>query len=93
LLRLSLPLLFCSALAGLLSAQTSPSSSNPSLPGTPTSNLAATAEESLGEDYPPVNSFLRRLGLRARAAAARRAAVPPLIRDRIFMTEDSEPKI
>ena len=45
-LRLSLPLLFCSALAGLLSAQTSPSSSNPSLPGTPMSNLAATAEES-----------------------------------------------
>jgi hypothetical protein len=35
----------------------------------------------LGEDYPPGNSFLRRLGLRARAAAARRAAVQPLIRD------------
>src|ERR1700684_296027 len=46
LLRLSLPLLFCSVLAGLLSAQTSPSSSNPSLPGTPMSNLAATADES-----------------------------------------------
>jgi hypothetical protein len=46
LLRLSFPLLFCSALAGLLSAQTSPFSSNPPFPGTPTSNLAATAEES-----------------------------------------------